>query len=1532
MKISLPYLLLGLGLSLLSVSAGAQPAPVHAPIPAATPLDEKRLPAMEVARWKVFYFDSFLGLQMGDAVVDWKNLFATVQYRVGGRVYRLESELVLPPSATDPRCQIRFTGRSPELFVTAKPDLQKAQRVIGAGEARVKLGSQESSFAFGEPDAPDADTVTVDLVVDGDADMRGRWRYDADPVTLRNERGGSRAKFFSMAPDGSFAGQQSGPELWLQKLPEVNYVAELDDQLEIPHAITGVQDRDGRSDQRILFVVGHYLPVIGTPGGNSYNVGKLESGSADATYTYLGQSGDLSLNPKENALIRRGWMQVCRRIDDPAQRRAILASEGALIKVQLKRDFVPGKRDFTWGGTPIPWRLESRDARVDVRVVRKAYDNTEWEAAPEISLPEDIAIEIRLPVPIPYESFVVKVKPFTIDAEGEGKAAGPEQEFIAKRTSPKVYRTELMPIDRPGGTGWTVPDGATLIVHARPSVGLLSAPATVQVRAFDPTRRSVPLWTDYVRRVASLNGNDTTDLGDLALRKETKISNTLVVLLRRLNANIYYGDHAAMLLLRDTFADQMRRANVALGKSVATDAGALGYAKLSRAVLQANPEAPRGKLNAGTLEGVPVTLAEALDPAKLQASFADDLKARDYFLVRAVRTAVADQRAQLQKSLATVEAIQDDEIEKLLRLTGNGFQNVVNQAAPRLMRLDMTTHKWVADHVARAYVLGLSAKYQEVRNNQEASDIDTALVVGVAASFVGLPTGLSQSATAYAVSAAGNGLLLATQAGVELYVTSRDKDELAFAFAAAPVLGEKRYQAALLLNPSWLKTFLLLGLNVATAGVPIYADLSQMQTALQLGRGARLAENTSLSLYGISRLAENEQRDLLAFLANARSLRLENKVLSSLQNDALNALDRLAVTALEDQVNTAKALAISPRVTKAQQAVKELLDEATAVQSAAVEAAAAKAIALKATKEELAAAKALAAKGQLGLLDSLKLRSDSLNNLWRIAEKEPRILATVTDFDLAWYSGAIMKAEEKRAVALITAHDLSWHDLKIAFQDGKVSAAEMHNFVTYREDLIVRLLDESIADVRKLVEQETKTAPKLTKLALGSTNLTSDLDYSAFGVGAERVVKMFNEKFRALPEYRGLESGFVFDTNVYTQAVYELFQRKTLTGASLGIANADLDALRQMMYEQMATRKYIGGTAAWEKHTAALLAAAPDEATRKMLKYTFEEADYAYKAARSSIARQLGVKGEEALHAAEGTNALLRATNNSYENLLGDIDLWRNESLRLQRLTAGVTEEYGPMGAAAERYARLRDGLLERYPGWREGFKELTAFKAAGNEAEYEALAKTWRDRLAYQLRKKQGEALFYASEAYQAEASILHVVSDLQGEKRAKLITLAKLSGSDATRASKFLTRTDARGGLNSMMENHANLLKELHHAEDAEKAATKGGKYFIRVLDAGHESGIDVIKVAGKELVEQTIAVDALRADSKKVVEYLRSRGTTEGAYVEALEAAHERLGIEMVTHKDITSFAGRLQNLFEDMPGAAEATQKAAALGGH
>jgi hypothetical protein len=116
------------------------------------------------------------------------------------------------------------------------------------------------------------------------------------------------------------------------------------------------------------------------------------------------------------------------------------------------------------------------------------------------------------------------------------------------------------------------------------------------------------------------------------------------------------------------------------------------------------------------------------------------------------------------------------------------------------------------------------------------------------------------------------------------------------------------------------------------------------------------------------------------------------------------------------------------------------------------------------------------------------------------------------------------------------------------------------------------------------VEQEYNS--ELTRQAFGSTSLTSDYDLSISGVGAEQVVIRFNQRFRSNPQF-GVESGTLFDTNVYTNPVYEIVA---------GVMDADTsllnrDDIRQFMYDQMAMVKYMQGDQ-WADHVQAMLDAA----------------------------------------------------------------------------------------------------------------------------------------------------------------------------------------------------------------------------------------------------------------------------------------------------------------------------------------------------
>ena len=63
------------------------------------------------------------------------------------------------------------------------------------------------------------------------------------------------------------------------------------------------------------------------------------------------------------------------------------------IKARLPRDYVPGTRELSWAGVRIPWRVETRDARAQVRFVRHLSDQ-EVEPTPVAYVREAIAVEV----------------------------------------------------------------------------------------------------------------------------------------------------------------------------------------------------------------------------------------------------------------------------------------------------------------------------------------------------------------------------------------------------------------------------------------------------------------------------------------------------------------------------------------------------------------------------------------------------------------------------------------------------------------------------------------------------------------------------------------------------------------------------------------------------------------------------------------------------------------------------------------------------------------------------------------------------------------------------------------------------------------------------------------------------------------------------------------------------------------------------------------------------------------------------------
>ena len=163
---------------------------------------------------------------------------------------------------------------------------------------------------------------------------------------------------------------------------------------------------------------------------------------------------------------------------------------------------------------------------------------------------------------------------------------------------------------------------------------------------------------------------------------------------------------------------------------------------------------------------------------------------------------------------------------------------------------------------------------------------------------------------------------------------------------------------------------------------------------------------------------------------------------------------------------------------------------------------------------------------------------------------------------------------------------------------------------------------------------------------------------------------------------------------------------------------------------------------------------------------------------------------------------------------------------------------------------------------------------------------------LAEQVRNRQGQALFYASEAYQTEGAIAHVVGELQAGGRK--ITAESLN------APPVPSKLSADDYFNSFGENRANMLKEVGGQrdpvnggfKDARKAAAKASKYMIRQLDAAHQGGLDLNKLENPDVIKATLKVEANRGDLDAVDRVLRELNMDADAFVKMATTASDTL----------------------------------------
>jgi hypothetical protein len=1498
MRYLVPFMLMALLVTPESASAQEPQEPAHT----------------KVHRWRVTYFDREIGPVEGSAAVDWAYRRAEVLLRhpLSGAERLLKGRTVNTPGSESVALVVE--GASPAAPPVAAPArTMPGVRLEGVPETSVRVDGtdEELDAKTSGRDRPDAEVVTVTLSPRETGELFGSWRYYANPITERNASGGGRVGSFYMLAPGQepghdrFGGIQTGWEEWEPLAPEIFFVEVIEDQLDHKRFTQRVRDRDGGREYQVdgavypypdftrrterpgirtrtLLVVGKNLPILFE---NGEPIGLIDSEIPTVSYRHFATWRDGKPAPgfddrRWMEQFEKGWRKVTHKLDRELASK-VRQLEAVLIDVSLYRDVLPGPKRFTWAGATGTWMLQFGDNHATASFVRRVPDRTERERTPAIFLPEQVWVEVVTERALPLNRLTIQLS--------RNEKPGPKG--VATRVGGAdsvLYRTEPFTVarDDPATPADAIKGrlGDTLAAEVVQTVAPFAHPVKAEATLYASPGNVQALWIEYLIRAARLAGKPTDDVTAIQRHRVATVTALIITppATERRKTDISLANHAGMLLLRDAFVDLMKTQIDTVDKASRDDTKTLGWGELMGRALAADPQSPFGDLKAGQLDGLPVTLADVLDrgklfkPGALEQRFRNEPERYQGWRLAALRAAMTEYQSMVKKSLDKAEKIKDTEHEELLRLTGYGFEPIVNRVLPNLLKRDPVSQVWQADLLARTAVAGVKDKLQELRDVDAMKSLDRDILVLSAQAVASLPTLFFRGALAALASAALNADIWAVDSAHKIYSLYKTKEEIEFALGASAVLGGTRYAEAKLQDSEWWKTIgqvLFEGVMTSIQGVDTLQQLARFDRELTLARGkALLPSEMEGGILLFRQLKTPAQRDFLALVLEAKAIEQAGGKLSIAQELALNRWTKMAEHAALD-------------IGKLQQAERRMVQIREAIQAAESEI-----MILQRSYVQLTGRQFVPLRDRLA---GFVVRRRLLQNLIAEGGDDPLRLLAYAEADIA---SLIRPVDAARVERLLAKYDHTWKKIKEAFLAGEISVVDMSRVVRIRKQDADAILKEVLGEVRRRV------GGALDPQAFGSTNLTSDYDISIKGYGAELVVAEFNKRFRA--RYQNLESGYVFDTNVYTDPVYNLFERKALTGQRAGLPADRMDTLRQFMYDQMATRKYVADDAEWLAHKSLMLGAAADAETRRMLEYVFKEAEHAYDSAKRLIAQRLqGLGGVPA--GIKSSNVELRATNDTYAEILESIHDWRTEYMRLDGLLV-----------EGARVPPMNNQLLAKYPEYAESVRKLDQLVAARNLNAAKALRNELQLRVAAHLRNRQGLGLYFASEAYQTHATIAHVVYDLQKTKRP--ITLEKLLGRRVKPS-----WVDQAGFFNSFHENRANMLKELHHArgasgafKDPDSAAAKAAKYFIRMIDAAHEAGMDVKRLVGETLMGQTIAIDKVRGSPADVGRYL-ARAKTDGAdFARRVEQASAALAAESVRSGRLQQLGKELRPLFDEL----------------
>jgi hypothetical protein len=829
--------------------------------PSAAPLDGP-LPEALRGAWSVSYQDEDLGQVSGRAYfsADGEVQRVRVAHPTSGESFVYD---VVGFDQVDDGFELSLRGESPiaargaaSAPLPSYPDCQPID--VPAGERAIVFVVGDTRLAIGvagnDPPTPDLNHVLLRLPA-FDGTMAGEWSYAADRASHRDRAGAGRTGDYD--PE---TGRVSGPETWTPLETKLLYIDVLTDQTgqRSPQA-TGARypwGPDPASPRRFLAIYGEGLPE------HPLDPHQLESQDPLISYSVHAWPSD-----RQGAQFARDWYtraaeSLAERTHLSSELRARLAKVVPLIvRAELSPGVLPHYARLTFDGRRAAWPLMFGGLGAGLDVVRKTGEV--WEPLEYAYLPDQVALQLRLTVPLPIEAIPLELSEL-YDADRRRAAifegqAGPLRLYPVAG-DPGLFRSPPIQLTSERRPGLALPpDGGVrslALVDPEDSAGGVGAlevklPERFQVDRFLLPVASEPLelgvrerpgrdgdWKRAVRAALTCReglwqrarryamdlpaargslevedwdrlARETQDkLLEVNLQLEflqtfgwpvTKRGEAIMDMDPRTETTITVGHYAAMLLLRQEFAAQLRDL-LPKYRGLLSDPAAFESYRRGIAGLQVSA-------------GHPLAVFEVSDPRGGAMDFsiltwpppAEDPRFLEHWKLtraQALSWHREQTRAVLKRMVSALEAAVAQlssngcDARDLLYSAAISYGPTARALLPRLVQareVDGRTY-WVADSQARAWVEAIPGLFRTAQLRRAESDLDS-FFLNLQLAAVGLATAGSGSLLASSIQALDVGVALSTvvdEAGA--YLDGRERTTLTR--GAAALLGPAAYRAA----------------------------------------------------------------------------------------------------------------------------------------------------------------------------------------------------------------------------------------------------------------------------------------------------------------------------------------------------------------------------------------------------------------------------------------------------------------------------------------------------------------------------------------------------------------------------------------------------------------------------------------------------------------------------------------------------------------------------------------------------------------